>query len=319
MGYNSRSRHDSFDHLPPTQRKCKFWDATATLEIINPTKGCVTCVGFAPSRGRRCWNPINQGNRHSAFQLLEKLSYIDPSTTDINEMLDQLARLTLCLRYHQDQNRNIVQTWSKRISQQQNPMIKEESAAPNHIKTERLDEITFSSPMFQRYRKQSDPQSAQEERARKRREEEARKLKEQEQNRRQQERERKEREEKERKTCEQEKQRRKREEEKQRKKCEEEEQRKKCEKEEQRKREEDKQRKREQEARDREARQNEERNERIRQRAEQARKERERKAKEKAEKERKEWDDAWLRYVLGWDDIKSQFSSNSNLPLEYVC
>ncbi|KAF2178616.1 hypothetical protein K469DRAFT_477655, partial [Zopfia rhizophila CBS 207.26] len=70
------------------------------------------CVGYAPSCRRRCRNPIKQVNRASAFQLLEDLSYIDTSTTDINAKLHELAEFTLCLRYHQSQRNDMVEKWS---------------------------------------------------------------------------------------------------------------------------------------------------------------------------------------------------------------
>ncbi|KAF2476807.1 uncharacterized protein BDR25DRAFT_41267 [Lindgomyces ingoldianus] len=289
MGISLNSRHDSFSQFPPEQRKKKLWDPSTTLDIINPSKGCLTCVGYAPSCGRRCRNPINQANRASAYRLLEDLSYIDASTTDINAKLHQLAGLTLCLRFHQGQKNDIVKKWCRKIDQQQTAsrisidakvdpnrieeQLKDIEGLLAHIlyKTKGADEFIFSSPTSQHYRKRYDPQSAQEERAQKQREEETRKSRERERENQQQERVKKEREEKEKK-----------------------------------KREEEKMQKEEQQAKDREARERQERNERIRQRAEQARKESERKARELAAKEREEWDKVWLHYVLQWDDIKKK-------------
>ncbi|KAF2676218.1 hypothetical protein K458DRAFT_437492 [Lentithecium fluviatile CBS 122367] len=302
MGISSKSRYDSVDQFPPEQQKKKFWDPVTILDIINPSRGCLTCVGYAPSCGRRCRNPINSDNRASAFRLLEDLSYIDTSTTDINAKLHQLARLTLCLRFHQSQKNDMVEKWCRKTDQQQtatrnstNTKIDpdrmeerlkdlEKLLARVLSKAEGADEFIFSSPAGQRYRKQYDRQSAQEEQARKRQEEETRKSREQEREReqkhQQQKREKTEREEKERK-----------------------------------KREEEKRRKEEQQARDREAREREERNERIRRRAEQARKERERKAREQAAKEREEWDKVWLHYVLRWDDIKKNSTKGTSEKL----
>ncbi|OCK98242.1 uncharacterized protein K441DRAFT_464242, partial [Cenococcum geophilum 1.58] len=87
------------------------WDPIETLEIINPDRNCLTCVGYAPSCGRRCRNPINQANRASAFQLLKDLENIDPSMTNIQPQLCRLAGLTLCLRYHQNQVGAVVDEW----------------------------------------------------------------------------------------------------------------------------------------------------------------------------------------------------------------
>lgn len=304
MGVTSGPRYNFHSQLPREQPRKEFWDPVATLDIINPDRGCLTCVGYAPSRGRRCRNPINMGNRSSAFHLLGELSYIDVSTTNIDAKLRQLARLTLCLRYHQDQEHEMVRQWNRKIEslrttsrtpadsdpiwerlQKGYEKVKEKKTPGNE--NESIDEVFARLLDWLK----------QEQEAR-RRDEETRKSREQEQQRQQQEREKKERQKRE-----QEQTQRKRQEEEERKKREEEER-------ERKRREETERRKEAEEAKAREAREREERNERVRQRAEQIRKERERKAKEQAAKAREEWDKAWLEYVLRWDELKS-----TSLPL----
>jgi hypothetical protein len=111
MGIHSVPRYGSFDTFSHSGKTKKHWDPIETLQVINPDRGCLTCVGYAPSCGRRCRNPINQANRASAFQLLKDLENFDPSTTNIKPQLCRLAGLTLCLRYHQNQVSTVVDEW----------------------------------------------------------------------------------------------------------------------------------------------------------------------------------------------------------------
>jgi hypothetical protein len=335
MGIPSKPCYDSFSQIPPKQHKEKLWDPIATLDIINPDRGRLTCVGHAVTCGRRCRNPINQANQFSAFQLLQELSYIDTSTTDINAKLHCLAKLTLCVRYHYNQADDMAKKWSKEINQLQEASrnrtdikIEPESLEEVLINLQKLldrlnknmtaDAIPFSSPASQYYQEQFGRNSAQEEEAAKRRKEEM--CKSQEQERQQQEREKREQEGKEQKQREEEERRKKeqqardreareREERKERIRQEAEQLRKEQErKEKERKKREAEEEKRqeEQRARDKEVREREERNERCRRRAEKAKEDRERKERELKAKAREEWDKAWLDYVLRWDDLKSE-------------
>ncbi|KAF2107032.1 hypothetical protein BDV96DRAFT_606842 [Lophiotrema nucula] len=326
MGINTTTAYTSFYHSPTEQRKKKFWDPTTVLDIINPSRGCLTCVGYAPTCGRRCRNPINQSNRTSAFQLLDDLSYIDVSTEDIKPKLNKLAQLTLCLRYHQNQRSDMVEQWSRKIHQTSQTWSMSSSDATidreqlldqmQELK-ERLarlqkqvddaNQFTFTTPAGQRYRTHPNPQPALEDQAKKRREQEARQATERE--RQQQARETRAREEKEEKRRE-EQQRREEEAAKVRQAREARER----EEVEEKKREETRRRE-EQEAENRKAREREEFNERVRQRAERAKKDHERKAKEQAENEREEWDKVWLQYVLRWDELKKQDVKATSLEL----
>src|SRR5271156_3876630 len=99
MGITAFPHHRSsfIDHKSPA------WDPCATLEIINPDKGSLTCVGYAPTRRRRCQNRIAQENQSCAFQMLEALAYKSPNSKSVRSQLEQIAALSLCRRYHQDQ------------------------------------------------------------------------------------------------------------------------------------------------------------------------------------------------------------------------
>ncbi|KAF2651660.1 hypothetical protein K491DRAFT_606444, partial [Lophiostoma macrostomum CBS 122681] len=112
MGLYTETRYEPLHDHAFERKKTKFWDPETTLDIINPDRGTLTCVGYAPSCRRRCRNLINQYNRESAHHLLDKLSYINVATTNIDADLYELARLTLCQRYHQDQARSMVRQWN---------------------------------------------------------------------------------------------------------------------------------------------------------------------------------------------------------------
>src|SRR5262249_1982548 len=75
-----------------------------------------TCVGYAPSKGRRCRNPINQHNRGLAYDLLDRISLLSPTSSQVAKLLPQLASLSLCLRFHQDQVNSVVSEWATRAS-----------------------------------------------------------------------------------------------------------------------------------------------------------------------------------------------------------
>lgn len=105
---------DSFDPIP--QKTQKIWDAVEVLDIINPDRGCLTCVGYAPSCRRRCRNPINAGNRATAFRLLDRIAYSKPQSPDTRKLLHELAKCALCVRYHQGQAHDVVAQWERKIA-----------------------------------------------------------------------------------------------------------------------------------------------------------------------------------------------------------
>jgi len=78
----------------------------------------VSCVGWAPSKRRRCQNPIAEHNRSAAEYLLKEMSYRDPDTVT-DDTLEMIAGYYLCRRYHQDQNADMVEKWKRTIRQEQ--------------------------------------------------------------------------------------------------------------------------------------------------------------------------------------------------------
>ncbi|OCK75815.1 hypothetical protein K432DRAFT_385925 [Lepidopterella palustris CBS 459.81] len=308
-----------------THGSTKIWDPIETLKIINPDRNTLTCVGYAPTCGRRCRNFINQANKATAYQILEELEGLDPSEDDVEAKLRELARYTLCLRYHQNQVDGVVRKWMNGIQEtmktdkfgrkfsvdRQGHLSRSDMEEMHEILTRLLGKTTASAGQSQtmpNYQRRAQEQQQREDENRKAREREQfndrlRRAKEQLEMERQEREERaeKERQEREQKRREEQKKKQKeREEEERRQKTREEEERrqKRREKEERERKEEERQKK------EREAREREERNERVRQRAQRVREERERKEKEQAENEQKEWDQIWLQYSMRWDGLK---------------
>lgn len=93
---------------------CSLWSPTEVLKI-DPDAPRFTCVGYAPSKGRRCHNPIAAANRQEASELLTRMSRIDPSSSRLDSKLEALAPRLLCRRWHQNQAESITEKWNDRI------------------------------------------------------------------------------------------------------------------------------------------------------------------------------------------------------------
>lgn len=313
MSIHSVPHHGSFDTFSHSGKTKKRWDPTKTLEITNPDRNCLTCVGYVPSRGRRCLNPINQANRASAFRLLNNLENIDPSTTNIKPQLCRLAGLTLCLKDHQNQVTAVVDEWMSVLPVRNSFKIEATGNSDDelgHLSRNELERmlkemkeiLECNRKLLECNRKQQenkDRQKRERELEKERQEKERQEKERQEKERQEKEQEEKERRERRRQEKEREERERQERERKQR-----EEEEKQREKEERKKREREAREKEEQEKKEKERRESEERNERVRQRAQRAKEERERKEREKAETERKEWDEIWLLYSKRWDGMK---------------
>lgn len=90
------------------------WNPSHTLKIGDITDGC-TCVGYAPSKGRRCRNPIAAVNRQAASKILSRLSRTDVMSANLEPLLKELALLLLCRRWHQDQVETVAKNWLQRV------------------------------------------------------------------------------------------------------------------------------------------------------------------------------------------------------------
>ena len=81
------------------------------FQLVNPDKMSITCVGYAPSCGRRCRNPIACHNIQAAKTVMRQIVRPGVSDTDLKEMLLNLAEYTLCRRYHQNQATEVSNRW----------------------------------------------------------------------------------------------------------------------------------------------------------------------------------------------------------------
>ncbi|OCL03585.1 hypothetical protein AOQ84DRAFT_142736 [Glonium stellatum] len=301
MGRYAIPRYDSWSS--PSQLTTSYqnnsittWDPTELFEIINPAIGQKSCVGWAPTRSRRC-----QWRLGPSYFQLERIAQLDPYSADIEPKLRVLAEDALC-HHHQNQVSGVVDTWMRKLKKSKprrlepsEPVFKSVDSSTAALE-KKIRELEEQLKRFQQHmeKEQEAGHRAQAERERERQEEEDRKARErerQERERQEREREEKEREEKERQEKErQEKEREEKErEERERKKREEEKKRR--EREERQRQEKAAREKEEQERKEKERREAQERNE------------RERLAREKAEK-RKEWDEIWRSYSVRWGELK---------------
>lgn len=81
------------------------------FQLVNPDKMSITCVGYAPSCGRRCRNPIAYRNVQAAKAVMKKVIGPGVKDADLKGMLYDLAEYTLCRRYHQGQATEVSARW----------------------------------------------------------------------------------------------------------------------------------------------------------------------------------------------------------------
>lgn len=94
------------------------WIPTEVLQF-DPNYSGFTCMGFAPSKGRRCRNPIACANRQGAAKILLEMSGLHPQSQRVDCLLEELASRLLCRRWHQDQAAGITRQWQDDIDNHQ--------------------------------------------------------------------------------------------------------------------------------------------------------------------------------------------------------
>ncbi|KAH9898918.1 hypothetical protein F4778DRAFT_782517 [Xylariomycetidae sp. FL2044] len=110
------------------------WDPEELFELTNPQKGKITCLGYAATRGRRCWNPCRADNVVFARTTLSMLSSEDAAqvAASSSARLEDVARVLLC-HHHTGDRAQVVRQWTAKL---------ERWAAP--VKPE-VQEISLSS------------------------------------------------------------------------------------------------------------------------------------------------------------------------------
>ena len=91
-----------------------LWLPSEVLQLDLNSSG-FTCIGYAPSKGRRCHNPIACANRQEAANLLREMSMLDPHSKRLDKRLEELARRLLCRRWHQNQAADMKTLWRREI------------------------------------------------------------------------------------------------------------------------------------------------------------------------------------------------------------
>ncbi|KAF1938350.1 hypothetical protein EJ02DRAFT_457919 [Clathrospora elynae] len=93
------------NHTPPS------WEPKAVLELCNDGR----CIGYAPSRGRKCQMPIRYENLKRVNSLVTDLCGQYPDAELLRPTLYQIAERGLCVRFHRYQIDEIVEKWTMRI------------------------------------------------------------------------------------------------------------------------------------------------------------------------------------------------------------
>ena len=274
----------------------KLWDPSKTLGIINMASGyeCITCIGHAPSKRRRCQNPIRKDNKEFIMQTLSDIAYLRPDSPAVLSRLREIVGPALCVRYHQNQADTVIASWQSTL-QQLKPQLQEPKTAKSIqsggtkvvIKDECIEDLRaqlremrelLAEVQAAKSRQCQDEESKQgEERATNDRNEEKRKRQEKDREAKKQEKERLEKERLEKERLEKERQEKER-----------------LEKE-----------RKEKEEKERREREHAAQNERIRQRAQKLREEREREKREREQKEQKEWNQSWKKYEERWTQFRA--------------
>jgi hypothetical protein len=104
---------------PTFAQKPKLWEPFMTLKIINTDPGYqrMTCVGYAPSKGRRCRNSIRSDNRDLITATLNEIACLKPSNPVVLSRLREIAGRALCVGFHQGQAESVVLQWRREIQQ----------------------------------------------------------------------------------------------------------------------------------------------------------------------------------------------------------
>jgi hypothetical protein len=108
-----------YRHSTVSSERKKLWDPYETLGIINTDPGYdkITCIGNAPTQGRRCRNPIKGSNREFIKAVLSEISFLPPDSPGVLSRLQAIVGPALCVSRHQSQAELVMQQWKRNIQQ----------------------------------------------------------------------------------------------------------------------------------------------------------------------------------------------------------
>lgn len=87
------------------------WSPTEILQLCNDGR----CVGYAPSKGRKCQMPIRYDNLKRVNSFVTEIATQEPDAQHLRPKLLRMAQYGLCMRYHQYQVDDMVDKWTSRI------------------------------------------------------------------------------------------------------------------------------------------------------------------------------------------------------------
>ncbi|EGP89404.1 uncharacterized protein MYCGRDRAFT_29221, partial [Zymoseptoria tritici IPO323] len=70
------------------------------------------CVGYAPSKNRRCQNAIAVANRHEVQKRIRALPKHFGNSVGLRHELSVIASKALCKHDHQEQTGDMAEQWS---------------------------------------------------------------------------------------------------------------------------------------------------------------------------------------------------------------
>jgi len=93
-----------------------IWNPQVLLGV-EPHSERYTCWGTT-KKGKRCGNPVNKGDRMRAARMLDTLACHPPTSTTVEDGLQEIAELCLCKRWHRGtQVEDIVTDWTDLIAE----------------------------------------------------------------------------------------------------------------------------------------------------------------------------------------------------------
>ncbi|XP_014562465.1 hypothetical protein COCVIDRAFT_10920 [Bipolaris victoriae FI3] len=102
------SRHPFVDS---NTRSRQQWCPRDVLGLCDDNR----CVGYAPSKRRKCLAHINYWSWSMMRSIMDDMSQQPPDPTILRPQLERLASYGLCVRYHQQQVDSMVYKWSSKI------------------------------------------------------------------------------------------------------------------------------------------------------------------------------------------------------------
>ncbi len=100
----------------------RLWNARETLKLCSDG----LCVGYAPSKRRKCTVPVNARDVSSFNYLIRVLEAQEPDAEELESELQELAQLGLCVRWHRkSQVYEQVAKWSRMITDVYPPVYEE--------------------------------------------------------------------------------------------------------------------------------------------------------------------------------------------------